>query len=175
MAINEGFTNRGEALNETINGKKEGKWVEYIADRYYPEYTTQETATYYYLTIYKSGEPDSMRRWYNMNGSLIEVIPFKDGKIEGVKKEYYEDGILKEEMNFVNGIINGVVKTYWHNGNLQSDGTFANGKINGAFRNYYSNGKIHSMGTCLNDIWEVTNYDEQGEELKSDARPCRLQ
>jgi hypothetical protein len=43
-----GFTNKAEAQNEFVNGKKEGKWIEYVDS---VGHITGETNSHYYALI----------------------------------------------------------------------------------------------------------------------------
>jgi hypothetical protein len=57
-----GFTNKAEARNILKDTIKEGKWVEYI-DRNLHD-TKDTNASIYRLSVYKSGRPYGMVRYY---------------------------------------------------------------------------------------------------------------
>jgi antitoxin component YwqK of YwqJK toxin-antitoxin module len=66
-----GFTNKEEAKNLRVNGKKEGKWVEYFDLKKGVEIETKnKNAPIYRLTVYKAGKPNGIVREYYRNGEL---------------------------------------------------------------------------------------------------------
>jgi antitoxin component YwqK of YwqJK toxin-antitoxin module len=136
-----GFTNKAEAKNLKIHGKKEGKWCEYynssgkiIKD--------SATAVCYYLTVYKAGEPIGIARNYSIGGELLD------------------------EASYLNGIRNGLTKEYLA-GKLEMVLPFTDGKINGVKKGYYPNGKIRFEITYVDGIESATkDYDQNGNEIK---------
>lgn len=69
-----GFTNKEEAKNETINGLKQGKWIEYYDKYRLP--ITKENFKFYRLTIYKNDKPQEIQREYDSNGKLCTEMQF---------------------------------------------------------------------------------------------------
>ena len=190
-SVGRGFTNKAEAKNLTVNGLKEGKWVEdyYEGD----EGTNDKKAPYYLLTIYRNGKPNGIRRVYWKKGSLLEEEKYANGVRNGVRKIYYENGKIDEETPFVNDTIKGVFKKHYMSGKLESETYYTNGYIVGGGKSYYESGKIQSVdkdttinGTDLiieygfyedgklerKTIWynpaegDDTYYDENGKEKK---------
>ncbi len=138
----QGFTDKSEAKNEMVNGKKEGKWVEYFDKIGFITYDTNK-AVCYSLTIYKTG------------------IPF------GIVRKYWESGILQDETPFVNGKENGIQKSYYENGKLLSEVPYTNGNANGVSKLYYENGKVEGEITYTNGRPILKkDYDESGNEIK---------
>lgn len=178
-----GFTNKAEAKNLTVNGKKEGKWV--TSDR--------SNTNIYQLTIYKVGKPYGMARGYFNDGILESELPYKNGKLNGNVKFYYPSGKLKEECPYTNSKENGIDKEYYESGKLESETPFKNGHMIGGGKMYYESGKIESVDkdTTINGevyiaekayyedgkiksktIWytpadgDTKYYDESGNEIK---------
>lgn len=109
-----GFTNKAEAENKTMNGLKEGKWVEYFDE--YADIINDTNAPYYKLTIYKAGKLCGKYREYYKSGKLMgEGFYIKDVP-NGTFKEYNENGKLMSETTYINGV-GGKTKRYDENGN----------------------------------------------------------
>jgi len=147
-----GFTNKAEAKNLMVNGKKEGKWCEYLLEN--GNKTTSAVSSYCTLTIYKAGKPYGIEREY-CNGKLCTVMPYKNGVTNGTVKSYFEDGKLNYEAPFVDSIENGTEKDYYDNGKLKGEVIYANGKRNGIAKWYNKKGKLECQATYVND--SVTN------------------
>jgi len=168
-----GFTNKAEAKNQMVNGKKEGKWVEYFNEFEFP--ATDTNKTYYRLTVYKKGNPYGLAMEYTMNGKLYRSIPYRDSIENGVENRYYANGVIKSKLYYHNGQITefraysekGVLEsttpyTDWHitdgtEKTLSSDGkyvfseiTFKDGK--GILYKYYDpNNKLIDEFTCIDN------------------------
>jgi antitoxin component YwqK of YwqJK toxin-antitoxin module len=137
-----GFTNKAEAKNLTIDGKKEGKWISYEDDKF--NSTADTNAPYYALVVYKTGHQIGTIRKYYKSGKLCTVNPCTvDGIKNGMSKAYYENGKLEGEVPYTNDKKNGVMKIYYENGKLKSESTFVNDKL-----------------------VKVKNYGEKGKEIK---------
>ncbi len=140
-----GFTNKAEARNLKVNGKKDGKWIEYLKfeDDYESVTTDTAKAIMYRLTIYKAGKAQGLLRTYYKSGKLEGDVFFIDGKQDGTAKGYYESGKLA----FIT--------------------PFDNGKRNGTFKGYYENGKIKMEAIYTNDKQVMMKeYDENGNEIQ---------
>jgi antitoxin component YwqK of YwqJK toxin-antitoxin module len=185
-----GFTNKAEAENKTVNGLKEGKWVEYVDNNL--AITTDNTAPQYRLTVYKAGEIYGIVRQYLKNGKLLQEVPYRGGKVNGMVNRFYENGRMEEETPYTNNVRNGVQKDYYDNGKLSAEIPFTADKINGVFKSYYyntgklwheinysdnqlngadksyyENGKLESETTfTYNKKVESKNYDENGNVIK---------
>ena len=184
-----GFTNKAEAKNLMVKGKKEGKWVEYF-EKYY-QITKDTNAPFYRLTIYKSGKPYGMQKMYFKSGKLASEISYVNGKRNGVSREYYENGKLKSVCAFSNDWINGNAINYYENGNISNEDVFTNGVINGIRKcynedgsmdfevlyvngeregiqkGYYPDGKLRFLITYKHGREkEEKNYDENGNVIK---------
>jgi len=138
-----GFTNKAEAKNLTVNGLKEGQWVEY----FYPNSnkpTDDTSATYYALTIYKSGIRNGAAREYYKNGKIMSVGYFKNGKTNGKVNEYYENGKIKSILPVIDSKANGIYMAYYENGKLKSEVSYLSGIENGTDKEYDENGRLIS-------------------------------
>jgi|SRR6185312_4758297 len=145
-----GFTNKAEAKNLMVNGLKEGKWVEYIGLN--DSITTDTSAFFYCLSIYKGGKVNGIVRCYFNHGYLNSETPYVDGKINGVQKFFYKSGKILETIDMTDGKANGMSKFYYESGKLKMVTPFINGK-QGVGKGYYENGK------------EI-KCDENGKEVK---------
>jgi len=188
-----GFTNKAEARNLTVNGLKEGKWIEKIGIGTTFTKATGDIAndSVYYLTVYKKGKPVGIQRDYRMNGKLLDVKPYTNGLENGVERGYYENGTIESEspyssgkkngmqkIYFENGTLrcevlatdgkyNGVMKSYYKSGKLSSEYNYSNGKLVGMQREYYENGKTKTEITFKDDKPEtMKHFDENGNEIK---------
>jgi len=174
--IDSGFTNKAEAKNLTVNGLKEGKWLEYVkCVLLYPNESdiTHDTnlACSYRLVFYKSGKPCGIIRTYYMNGKLLDEKTFTKGKVNGIERGYYINGVLQSETPYNMGIENGIRKTYYENGKIESETPFTHGHINGIDKEYYENGNLeyeyprtHSMNNGI-----LKEYYEDG-KLKTESQ-----
>jgi|GEM_PF-803524 antitoxin component YwqK of YwqJK toxin-antitoxin module len=193
--IDSGFTNKAEAKNITINGLKDGKWMEYLDKMYMPTTDTLHLAQHYQLAFYRNGLLSGIVRKYNLNGKLEMTVPYTDGNQIGMIKYYYESGELSEETPVINGKINGVEKCYYENGKLKSESShtddieigtrkvyyetgvlkaeypYSQGKVNGVSKGYYENGKIRYETPYVNDsvIGIAKHYYESGKLMYESA------
>lgn len=151
-----GFTNKAEAKNLIMNGKKEGKWCEYSNGGL--DITSDTNAVYYILTIYKAGVPTGIvRKYYGHHGVLCSESPYKNGKLNGVQKIYrsYKGSLmvtLIEEKPYVDGEVNGIVKEYNINGGLKSELSYINGKAQGMKKQYFSDGHVSIETPYVDDL-----------------------
>jgi antitoxin component YwqK of YwqJK toxin-antitoxin module len=134
-----GFTNKAEANNMTVNGLKEGKWIEYYR---HDDPDTPRAATYE-LIVYRRDTPVGIVRLYLLDGgNLIATMPYLNGKINGVVNDYNNLGKVNEEETYVNGLLNGLTKEYYEPGKLESVTMYKDGKMNGERKEYYKSGKL---------------------------------
>ncbi|HXB13327.1 MAG TPA: hypothetical protein VNZ45_15175 [Bacteroidia bacterium] len=165
-----GFTNKTEAKNQMVDGKKEGKWAEYF-DKKNGIVADTAAADFYSLTIYKADKPFGMARRYTKLAKLVEEDPYSDAGLNGVKKEYFVSGKLRSETPYSKGKINGTKKIYFESGVLYREAQFDMGKPNGLEKYYYASGKLKSILKYIPtadgqfSILEK-DYDEQGNEIK---------
>jgi antitoxin component YwqK of YwqJK toxin-antitoxin module len=153
-----GFTNKAEAKNQMVNGKKEGKWIEYFDDTEYPMGTKG-----YILTIYKNGEKIGLEKGYYMDGKLQWLSPYKDGKLNGIYKGFYENGILMQEIQYMDDKINGLAKYYINNGVLSIETLYTNGNKNGIEKCYDENGKLEKEVSYNNgEKGLIKEYNDNG-------------
>jgi antitoxin component YwqK of YwqJK toxin-antitoxin module len=159
-----GFTNKAEAKNMTVNGKKEGKWVEYY-DTIHPNVSPS-----YWLVVYKAGNPYGIVRYFRSSGKLSGEAPYVNGEINGIEKVYFEDGKVMKEIPYVNGKENGLMKMYNANGTLGFEANAINGRECGIEKEYYPSGKLSQEKPVINDtingVWK--EYYESG-KLKSET------
>jgi antitoxin component YwqK of YwqJK toxin-antitoxin module len=144
-----GFTNKAEAKNLTVNGKKEGKWVEYGRNTRGFHGESDEVATndiehadFYYLFVYKDSVPNGLERGYYKNGKLYFTVFYKNGIRNGVAKQYFEDG-ERVEKTFKNDTVDGMEISYFSNGKIQSETPYLMGEQNGIMKTYDSTGRIY--------------------------------
>ena len=136
--IDSGFTNKAEAKNQTVNGLKEGKWIEYFTvDHIQTKDTSSQT--YSRLIIYKSGLQNGIAHEYYPTGELYSKTPYKNGEINGLVKWFYKSGKLEQETRFSNGKENGMDKVFYENGKVRSTTIYTNG-VEGKTKNYFENG-----------------------------------
>lgn len=128
-----GFTNKKEAKNLLVNGKKEGKWFEYKDSGFVK--TTDTNACYYLLSVYKADKKVGTARLYRKNGKLKSEGTFINGKEEGIEKQYYENGMLQKRISFKDGNQNGKEDEYDEKGVLKTEKEYLNGHIS---YGYYS-------------------------------------
>jgi antitoxin component YwqK of YwqJK toxin-antitoxin module len=128
LAQDNGFTNRAEAKNQTVNGKKEGKWFEYLADIMGDVTTDSDAAPYYSLSIYRAGKPYGIVRLYdNASRKLVIEDPYDaHGKKNGLEKQYYQSGKIEYERPYVNNKRNGILKRYYESGKLEMETVYKN-------------------------------------------------
>jgi antitoxin component YwqK of YwqJK toxin-antitoxin module len=162
-----GFTNKAEAKNLTVNGLKEGKWVEYISFNDKLATDSNCLCDSYRLTIYVGGKPSGIVRQYNITGELSSIVYYARGKKKGKLKEFYGNGKLSREINYTNDMENGLERRYYENGILRSVFPFTYGGVNGIAKTYYEDGKLKSEITYKNsEPITIKNYDENGNEIK---------
>jgi len=170
-----GFTNKAEAKNLMVNGKKEGKWVEYLdddknGDSLIP--ANSINAPFYRLTVYKKGKQFGIVRTYYTGevimqeahyingkkngvesnydlGILMNEIPYKNDQIDGVVRYYYGGRVVSKETPYKNGKIDGVEMEYDSQGELVQETPYSNDSLNGVVRNYYSQGKLRYEKTYI--------------------------
>jgi len=132
------FTNKKEAKNKTVNGKKAGKWIEYFGEKNgVPIRTNKKHATAYTLTIYGAGKGYGSKQYY-MDGKLMTETIHR-GKDETFFRFYYESGKVLSEIPFPNNSKTTTEKDYYESGKLKREVTFTNG-VKGATKNYDENG-----------------------------------
>lgn len=88
--LDSGFTNKADATNQTVNGIKEGKWIEYFDSSGHG--TDNTNSVYYKLTIYKKGKQFERGTDYYKSGKILKECYYTDGKKNGIAKWYYEGG-----------------------------------------------------------------------------------
>src|ERR1700739_1305058 len=170
-----GFSNKADAKNQMVNGKKEGKWVEYLAqnnDNGNWEPSTDANAPKYILITYKNGKAEGLAKQYNkmFGGTLEFTTPYVNGMKNGVEK-HYEGGdgnTVTGLYTFVNDTETGTEKHYYPDGkNIEFEYSYANGVKNGAAKEYYENGKIKTEMTYNRGaIIAMKKYDENGNVVK---------
>jgi antitoxin component YwqK of YwqJK toxin-antitoxin module len=112
-----GFTNKAEAKNQMVDGKKEGKWVEYWEFGEEPYITKDTTAPMYSLIFYKANRAYGISRCYLKSGKLLNEIHYTDNKDNYTVKVFYESGKLRGEAVYENSKQVGAAKNYDENGN----------------------------------------------------------
>lgn len=140
-----GFTDKAEAKNLMVNGKKEGKWCEFHASINDKDVITKDEkrANAYYLTVYKAGIPYGVMRIYWVNNNLIWLMK---------EKSKYKNGWLYRKIPYSNGQINGVLVEY--DPEETSYTPYKDGKKNGISKVYYCS----KQGSGLK--WEITYVND---------------
>lgn len=134
-----GFTNKAEAQNLTINGVREGKWIEYNYAEDEQDNIDTTKVTGYSLIVYKKGKIVGIVREYLINGKLVGEAPYVNGKLNGIVKTYYDNGQLYTLDTYTDSIQNGISKGYYKDGKLYYETTYTNGN-EGTFKSYDSTG-----------------------------------
>jgi antitoxin component YwqK of YwqJK toxin-antitoxin module len=148
-----GFTHKAEAKNQLVHGVRQGKWIVYKDSD--EKMTTDTTAPYYALMIFKSGVAYGIvRQYYNKSGKLLS-----EGRENGIEKWYYEDGKLQAEVPYVNSHKNGMEKWYYESGKLQYETPNVNDKTEGVKKEYYENGALKAECPYSNDKEEGIEKD----------------
>src|ERR1700749_3333052 len=73
-----GFTNKTEAKNLTINGLKEGKWIEYVDFQDSVLLDQNLSPNYYRLIVYKYGKPLGISRAYFISNKLKNRMIYRN-------------------------------------------------------------------------------------------------
>lgn len=186
-SVGRGFTNKAEAKNLTINGLKEGKWMERLDGflRVITDTTNFKVlldtihnevnpfgVNFYCLSVYKAGKYNGIIRWYGIDWKIWCEYPYINGKLNGIYKRYYKNGNVEIESPYLNGIANGVAKTYYVDGKMKQEILSVKGKtkrikyydqngnqiINGVFKNYDENGKLTYETTIKNGKEKRTKF-----------------
>jgi hypothetical protein len=90
------FTNKSEATNKTVNGLKEGKWIEYYTvENGAAVQTDKKHATAYTLTIYKAGGAIHTKQFY-MDGNIMTETIHRGNNI--FLRFYAENGKVISEL-----------------------------------------------------------------------------
>jgi len=181
-----GFTNKAEAKNQMVNGKKEGKWCEYWDSSF--NSTIDTNSPYYRLLFYENGKITGIARSYykegtlrsrvtymngerygegiiyDKNGKLSSKVLYNNGKVNGVEKDYYPSGALKSERHFINDSLNGITKDYYENGKLKEETPYNKKKRDGIKSDFYESGSIESVWPYMNDSLNglQKNYYQNG-------------
>lgn len=129
-----GFTNKAEAKNITLNGKKEGKWCEY--SRNIDSITSiDSTEPFFVLSVYKAGKIIGIQRGYSHYKNYIKDIKLRwethylKGKRNGISKQYAKgNGKIETEILYFHNKRNGIEKNYYKNGKLASEITYKRNK-----------------------------------------------
>jgi antitoxin component YwqK of YwqJK toxin-antitoxin module len=133
-----GFTNIAEAKNLTVNGLKEGKWIEYKIS--YDDGVTDTPS--YRLEIFIKDTPVGMVRDYYLDNKLKGTVFCIHGKENGVAKTYYLNGKLESITPYIHGKINGTYKRFYDTGILWQDMPYTDNEINGTVKEYDKYGNI---------------------------------
>ena len=153
---------------EYLNGKKNGKGIEYYFDgsiEFEGEYLNGQRRkgkefNYFYRLVYE-GEYLYRIRWngkicYTSTNNIIEI---KNN--EQNIKEYNNAGELEFEGEYLNGKRNGKGKEYYPSGVVKFEGEYINGMKNGVGKEYYSNGKLKMECLYLyGKKWDAKIYDK---------------
>lgn len=178
-----GFLNINDAKNTTINGLKEGNWIEYVDSMTFFDsgYTAKENANWYYLCTYKAGRPYGISRVYLVTGVLVFEgessnfpllnNPFGEVVYNGICKWFMDDTVtfknhILAEASYLNGKIIGI--TNWSYSNY----TTSEGKIiwtatsSGTIlqKQYFENGQLKMETPYVNGIVQgiEKEYTETG-------------
>jgi len=143
------FYNEEGKLSMSINflqSKKDGKKMTYLAEETIEEY-------------YKNDKKIGKEKHFDIQGRLINEIPFENGLEEGVAKEYNDKGIIILLTEYKNGYI---VRREFIN---RVDGS---GKKQGTWKTFYANDQVKEEGNYVNDRKHgfFKEFNEAGNLLK---------
>ncbi len=191
--LDSGFTNKAEAKNSMVNGLKEGKWVEY--ETYYYDtssyITTDTSAPYYILTVYKTGKPNGIQKKFYKRGMLMSITPYVNGRKNGTEKNYNENGQLQNCLTYINNKIdeeigymdsgrviyeyikdklgNHIERRYRNNGVLEMEAYSATNKLFRTEKWYYESG---SLGR---ETFYVKGHEKETKSYLEDGTDVSLQ
>jgi len=157
--VDNGFTHKAEAKNLTVNGLKEGKWIEYESEEGIITYDSSSIAsgvgsvdstgnpvgiaTHYWLKVYKADKANGVARKYSLKGALESEVPYVNDTVMGIEKQYFDNGKLSHAFAYTaHGRENGVEKEYYESGLLKSEKPIVNDTIVGIWKTYSEEGKI---------------------------------
>ena len=96
-------------IGNVLNGKKEGKWVEYY----------HSTGRKMYEHYYKDGVRDGLHTsWYENGKKKIEGT-FKDDKHDGLHTTWYENGQMKIQNEFKDGNLVFTISSWNEDGSVK--------------------------------------------------------
>jgi antitoxin component YwqK of YwqJK toxin-antitoxin module len=161
-----GFTNKAEARNQTVNGLKEGKWIEHMKfsvdkdEQIHFTAVTDTNSPVYFLTIYKNDKPFGIQHVCMRNGAVAIVIPYVNGEKNGVEKWYKQGGGNKLDfiVTYKDGQKDGVERHFNEDGSVSKELNYKNGELrlgdgtSGVKKTFYPNGKL----------WEEVPYNAEG-------------
>jgi len=138
--VHRGFTNKAEAENKTVNGLREGKWLEYFGvDNRAAVSTDQKHATAYTLSIYKAGKTIGSTQFY-MDGKIMAERVYRRSKRDTVLRFYYESGKVCTDYPLPKAHTKGTEDTYYENGKLKSETIYSADRQEVIIKNYDENG-----------------------------------
>ena len=168
----------------STDGKKQGKWVFYGADRpelgypaegkieegnykddrregvwtkYYPDGKTPKQRG-----EYQNNRPNGSYVKFHPNGKIKETGTFEANEYKDSLKRFHENGKLMYEANYNgNGKEEGKVNYYYANGQVEFEYTAVNGINTGKALRYYENG----------DVKEIIEFSPTGAVLTRTEKP----
>ena len=150
-----GFTDKAEARNKTMDGLKEGKWLEYYETHNQIPFDTSK-AKLYRLCVYVDGNLYGKVWWYYKSGKLESEDYYKNGKENGLRKDYYENGNIKMEDSIKDWERNGLCKKYRSNGKLEFTYFYINDRLR-TLKEYDLDGQTLMVETPYNDHSNIVN------------------
>ena len=151
-------------LNQTVDGKKQGKWVYLGKDRPaegIPAEGKVEEGTY--VDDRKEGE------WvkYHSDGKTPKLKGnYENNRPSGPYVKYWPDGTVREQGNFVRNKYEGSLKRWHSNGVLEYEANHnSEGKEQGTVKFYYANGQEEFVYEAQNGLpsGKATRYFENGD------------
>ena len=158
-------------LYEYKNGKKNGKFIEYLSEGTkviegnYKDGQKEGLWEYYFENgkldmaghFKNDSQNDHWQYWYP-NGQLYYEGEFDLGKKQGLWQFNYNDGKLWKKGEYINDKKNGLWFSQYENGNKAFEGSYRNDFENGQWLSWYENGQIKDKGTyslgLMNAFWE---------------------
>ncbi len=128
------YDKNGNIIGKYINGKKEGKWIEYNND-----------GSIHSILHYEDDKLDGECIEYYPNGNISTKCMYVDNKKFGKYIKYYENGNIKIEQNYFFNVLNGKSIIYYPNGNIMIIEYYKNNHLNGKYIYYYPNGNISEI------------------------------
>ncbi len=102
---------------------------------------------------------ESIKTYYNPDGSISAKIPIVDGEYNGTAFYYHPNGRVKLKLDFVNGEPNGEAIHYYLKGGVERIEHYNNGILNGETKAFNKNGNITSIVNYKSDTLD-SDFEE---------------
>ena len=149
----------GETTGRKEDGKKQGLWITYDANRNIKrlEEFKEDKRHGWFLENDEHGHPFLQGLFYEgkpvgkhtatNHGMLVSEMDYDQGTV----KEFHQDGSTKKEGFLLNGLPHGKFVQYYENGKKLSETTYVNGKKTGTQKYYYQSGILQAEYETADD------------------------